>query len=292
MTEYKVKVTATRTPNPDYIHTVRLVDPHGNVAASAITWTILPKKTEKGNSVVVNFNAKSPEQARRVHEELAKTLDELGLPDEHRIVYSPNKAGFKKSAPHFTGFNAAPGTKPATLTTNLLDYYEHYVPQQETKPEVSTREKNSTRNNVSLDIQESNDVIQRDTAIIRELTRQTLDSKASEVVLRHILQTLPAHLKPHVKLITNANQIIDEDDYSGMAAKLAKLPAKEAKELVEHVKNKTLQITNAMQTLRDHKVYYKVDSQLYDANSAKPSRLNDEAIKINHAFVISHHLNK
>ncbi len=290
MTEYKVKVTAKRTPNPDYIHTVRLVDPDGNVAASAIAWTSLPKKTEHGNSTVVDFKAKSPEQARRVHEELAKQLDELGLPDEHRIVYIPNKTGFRKSAPHFTGFNAAPGTKPTALTTNLLAYYEHYVPQQAPEPVKTTKpaklakrvpEINDTRNDVSLDIQQANDAIQRDTAVIRELTRQTLDSKASDVVLRHILQTLPAHLKPHAKLITNANQIIDEEDYNGMAEKLSKLPAKEAKELVEHVKNQTLQITNAIQTLRNHKVH-----------SREPYSLNDQAIKINHAFVISHHLNK
>lgn len=145
-------------------------------------------------------------------------------------------------------------------------------------------------NRAGQDIQDINDKIQKDTHFIKTLAEKP--GKADVIVLDHILAQLPDHLGKHAALIRQANKTVQEKDFEGMATKLAKLPPKEAKELVKHVQRKTLEITKALENMRIHKAKFKIGAKMHTADSTKPSSLNDEAIKINHAFVISHHLNK
>lgn len=150
--------------------------------------------------------------------------------------------------------------------------------------------KKEAHNNAGQHLQDANNQIQKDTHLIKTLAEKP--GKAEIIVLNHILAQLPDHLGKHAALIRQANETIREKDFEGMAAKLAKLPAKESKELVLHVQRKTLEITRALENMRTYKVQFKIGAKMHTADSTKQSSLNDEAIKINHAFTIAHYLNK
>ena len=317
--QYEVRINRSRTPNPDFIHGIKLLDGEGNVAASAFAWTSFPSDTmgPQGRSALVDFKAKTPQQARIIHETLAKVLTELGLPDDHPIVCSLKRTIFKRANGQFTGFQQKEtGDKFTTLGATLADYYDHYIPDTQpiepeikpgpktvvpkiklTKPAALNREiEEATEkpdiNRVSDDVLMRSHEITLTTRFIKTLMTVATKQTAPNVVLAHVLATLPAKLISHTSLIANANQTVDESEFEGMAVELNKLPPATARQIVEHVVKTTREITNALELLRSHKVQFKHDKKPYDANSTIPSHLNDEAIKLNHALVMGYTLSK
>lgn len=307
--ELQVHTVRRQSLSPDIIHSVKITDEAGKVIAKSIAWTTLPRvdSHDSGQTRLIDFKAKTAEHADKLHTAMVKSLGELKLSPQHSIVYIGDVG--KKRGPHFRGFDKVREKDVffSTLTTDLKTYQKEYnglepeLPAQTAAPQLTMKrtpvkedmdEESEEPNRVGLELKDTTARIQTAIKFAKTLAANVTSKQAQSIVLKHVLGTLPAHLGIYSTLISQANETVQNDGFEAMAKKLNRLMPHHAREIVGHVRNKTLEITQALELLRTHRAQFKVNEKIITADAAVFDAINDEAIRLHHVLTIGNVLSK